>query len=59
MILCITRNLSCNEYVKKQRNISIELFEGNITDDKNYPEQVVGTLYLKKVIDILDVDERE
>jgi len=58
-IATIARNLSYNEYSRTKRNVSIELFEDNLEDNKDPLEQLVNTIYLKNAVKHLDTDERE
>ena len=57
-ILTIARNICFNEYVKLQRNVSLEKFE-NLTDPKEYFSEVEGTCYFNKAFQVLNSDERE
>ena len=56
-ICAIARNLACDEYVKR-RDVSLEVFEGNILD-KKASECLLESMYLKCILDNLSNDERE
>lgn len=55
----IARNLSFREYTKGNRTLSIELFDGNISDNTDYSQICEDNLLLYQAMTILDVEERE
>ena len=55
----IARNLCYTEYSKAKRNISLEVYEGNIADKKNHEELWIQNILLKKALLWLKPLERE
>ena len=53
----IARNLAYDEY-SKRRDISLEVFEGNILDKKSL-DHLTESVYLKSILDKLNNDEKE
>jgi len=58
-ITSIARNLSISEYRKKQRDLSLEIFEESLLDESDYCEFVENNIYLKNALNILNAGERE
>lgn len=55
----IARNLAYREYNNAKRNISLETFGDNITDNKNHEELFAENILLNSAMKILSTDERE